>query len=482
MERKKIVILGGGFAGLRIAYLLVKLGYKISLIEKSKNLGGMVQTFFHQYEGEQFRFDFGPHLFFEDYISEYRDLSGNDMIPITDRFRMCTAKSVFSYPFHPFEILTRTNPVTSITYLLSFLIYRIRPNGGYGEDGSLDAFLSKRFGRKLFREFYSPYIEKCCGLTPDQISILWAKERENVIGKSLLENITKKIKSVVSSRAREKLTRVNDPSANNINAWYPRLGAGQLCDAMTTELKAQEVYLNATIRRVNATGHSIQNVVVAVDGHKKTIKGDYYVSTLPLPHFFEYLQPVSPLLTVAGRQLKYMSVRLVCLVIGRERILDCLEMFSMNRRHLFKRVYEPKAMSDNMSPKGKSSLCLEVCCNTGDKIAAMPPDNLVTRVIKDIISLRLLRSPDEVKDAFIIEMPQAYPVYAKGFEKYRQQLLDEIARFDNLLTCGRQGLFRYHVMTNEIMEMADSVAHFLDGHRDKRLADNKRSKWGLMYY
>ena len=482
LDGKRIVILGGGFAGLRIAYLLDKLEYRICLIEKTRNLGGMVQTFFYEYEGEQFLFDFGPHLFFEDYISEYDDLLGKSMIPINDRFRMCTAKSIFSYPLNPIEIFTRTNPIASITYLIDLFAERIRQQGTDGKGGNLDAFLAKRFGRKLFLEFYSPYIEKCCGLRPDQISVLWAKERENVSGKSLLENITKKIKFLLSRRTRQELAKANDPSASNITAWYPRWGAGQLCDIMANKLNSQSVYLNSTVKQVNVKGDTIQNVVVDVEGHEKIINGDYYVSTLPLPHFFEYLQPVSSRLVLAAQKLKYRSVRLVCLIIGKERVLDCLEMFSMDNRHLFKRVYEPKALSNIMSPEGKSSLCLEVCCNTGDKIATMAPDKLVSRCIRDLISIKLLRSSEEVMDSFLIEMPQAYPIYVRGFAKYRQQLLQEIARFDNLLTCGRQGLFRYHAMTNEVMEMADSVVRFLDGHREKGLADNKKSQWGQLYY
>jgi len=158
IEKKKIVILGGGFTGLRIAYLLDKLKYKISLIEKSKNLGGMVQTFCYQYKDEQYRFDFGPHLFFEDYVGEYHDLLGNNLVPITNRFRMCTEKSIYSYPIDPFEILTRTNPITSIAYIIDFLINRVRLKNCDGENDSLDKSLTKRFGKRLYYDFYSQRI------------------------------------------------------------------------------------------------------------------------------------------------------------------------------------------------------------------------------------------------------------------------------------------------------------------------------------
>ena len=37
-------------------------------------------------------------------------------------------------------------------------------------------------------------------------------------------------------------------------------------------------------------------------------------------------------------------------------------------------------------------------------------------------------------------------------------------------------------MTNEVMEMADSVVRFLAGDREKQGADNRRSQWGQSFY
>jgi hypothetical protein len=36
-------------------------------------------------------------------------------------------------------------------------------------------------------------------------------------------------------------------------------------------------------------------------------------------------------------------------------------------------------------------------------------------------------------------------------------------------------------MTNEIMEMADRVAGFLEGNRDKRSVDDNNSQWGTFF-
>ena len=181
------------------------------------------------------------------------------------------------------------------------------------------------------------------------------------------------------------------------------------------------------------------------------------------------------------KNIRYRGIRLVNLIINKDRVMDCLEIFSMNKQHIFKRIYEPKAMSSFMAPRDKSSLCLEVCYSRGDEIEKMTKAELVARCLEDLISMKVLKSMDVVKDSFIVDMPHAYPIYEKGFEIECQKLIDNISGLGNLLTFGRQGLFRYHAMTNEIMEMADRVADFLEGTRDKRSVNGNKSQWGSFF-
>lgn len=477
-NNNSIVILGGGFAGLRIAYLLNNLGYRVSIIEKHGKLGGMVQTFEYEYEGERFFFDFGPHLFFEDYVKEYRKLLGTDLLSLSSRFCMYTNNATLSYPIRLLEMFTKMNPITSILYVIDYLMNGAKLILSNDKNDSLKTFMTRRFGKKLYDDFYSPYIEKCTGLSSDQISVLWGKEREHVSGKSLVGNIINKIRALLSSGTGEQ---TNSPSANSITAWYPRRGAGLLCDAMTATLNPELSYLNSNIECINVKDQSVQDIIISINGITKKISGDYYISTLPLPELINFLLPDAVNKSDECQKIQYRSVRLVNLILYQERVLDCLEIFSMDKQHLFKRIYEPKAMSSFMAPSGKTSLCLEVCCTKGDEIEKMSKTELVARCVEDLIRMDILKSTDVVKDAFIVEMPHAYPIYSKSFEVERQKLLEVVSGLDNLITCGRQGLFRYHAMTNEIMEMADRVASFLEGNRDKRSVEDNNSKWGAFF-
>ena len=477
-----IVVLGGGFTGLRIAYLLDKLGYRITLVDRLETLGGMVQTFAYEYEGRRFLFDFGPHLFFQDYVAEYRELIGNDLLSLSDRFAMCTQDGILSYPLRPLELLTTVGLCKTAAYFLDFCLQKLRPRRRDTGEEDLDTFMTRRFGRKLFDEFYAPYIEKCCGIPPEQTDALWARERENVSGKSLADNVVKKIAGMLSRKVREQLRTMNDPAARQITAWYPRLGARQICAAMSTALNSQTVLRGWQVEAVHLDRTSVLGVDVSAGDSTQRLCGDYYVSTIPLPHLFGCFRPAeTELLTVAAR-LRYRHVRLVNLIVARPRVLHALELFSMDPRHVFKRVYEPKAMSPHMAPDDMSSLCLEVCCFPGEPLFELADDALIARCTEDLVELRLLDNADEVLSGFVVPMPKAYPVYHKGVEQDLGRLLNRASRIENLVTCGRQGLFRYHSMTNEVMETADSVVEFLQGGRDKSRAPGTESRWGQPFF
>jgi|GEM_PF-737460 len=479
---RRVLVLGGGFTGLRTAFLLHRLGHRVAVVEREAKLGGMVATFERNFRGHRFLFDFGPHLFFKEYLEEYRALVGSDMLTLTDRFTMCVGGTVLSYPPRPAEMFLKMGPLRSAAYVFDYLAGKaLRPFQPQGPS-SLDESLSRRFGKKLFRDFYEPYIVKCCGLAVGETDIQWARERENVSGRSLASNLLNKIRAACSAATRARLRSSNDPAASEITAWYPRHGSGQLCDAMAAGLDGAEIHLETAVESITLGGGGVRSVSVSKAGRRFSLEADLVVSTIPLPGLASLLDPPDIPAREAASSLRYRTVRLVNLIVDKPRALDSLELFSMDPSHLFKRVYEPKAMSPEMAPPDMTSLCLEVCCTAGDAVSNMGEEEIASSCVASLCGLGVLDSPAQVLDSFVLNMPWAYPIYHKGFENARSCVLGRIAQIPNLITCGRQGIFRYHSMTNEVMETADSIVRFVESGSTKADADNRRSPWGQSFY
>ncbi len=76
MEKKSVIIIGGGIGGLALSALLGKKGYKVTLLEKNDTVGGRARIF----RQDGFLFDMGPSWYMmPDVFKHYFDLLGEDI-------------------------------------------------------------------------------------------------------------------------------------------------------------------------------------------------------------------------------------------------------------------------------------------------------------------------------------------------------------------------------------------------------------------
>ena len=68
-NQKSVIIVGGGLAGLASAYELSQRGFKVTLLEKSPQLGGKIASWDIQVGDEKFRMEHGFHGFFPQYYN-----------------------------------------------------------------------------------------------------------------------------------------------------------------------------------------------------------------------------------------------------------------------------------------------------------------------------------------------------------------------------------------------------------------------------
>ncbi len=88
---KKVVIIGGGLAGLASAYELSQRGFQVTLLEKSPQLGGKIASWDIQVGEDKFKMEHGFHGFFPQY---YNLKSIVKEINITDNFQSLNFYSV----------------------------------------------------------------------------------------------------------------------------------------------------------------------------------------------------------------------------------------------------------------------------------------------------------------------------------------------------------------------------------------------------
>src|SRR4029450_10576626 len=101
------------------------------------------------------------------------------------------------------------------------------------------------------------------------------------------------------------------------------------------------------------------------------------------------------------------------------------------------------AWSESMVQPGMSCLGVEYFCFEDDEIWNMG-DNQAVELAKEELARVGLIDPGKVVDGVKVLVPKAYPMYDAAYEDAVETLRRYLERFENLQTCGRNGLHRYN--------------------------------------
>jgi protoporphyrinogen oxidase len=243
---------------------------------------------------------------------------------------------------------------------------------------------------------------------------------------------------------------------------------GQLYEAIAREVRARggEIMTGTRVRAVETLGDRV--VAVLADGPSGPMRvpvGEL-LSTMPLTELVRALRPNAER---SRDRLRFRALTFLNVMLAREDFSENTWMYVANGDLRMSRIQEPKRRSADMAPAGRTSLMLEIPCDVGDDVWRAGITELRARMGREL--RRLGFSVDDVVDAFVVRVEHGYPVYHLGYERDRQALLDEVRRFANVRTAGRQGLFRY-VFMDAAMQMGILAAQqMMRGERGGRGID-----------
>ncbi|MBI2470763.1 MAG: FAD-dependent oxidoreductase [Planctomycetes bacterium] len=448
MKKKKILVLGGGPCGLSAAWELSKYGYDITVIEKESKVGGLCIT--NEFKG--YRFDLGGHRF----ISKNKELVDNVCKLMGDELLTSHRKSVillngktFEYPLSARDIFLKMDIWTNMKAFTSYLIAVFTKIVFRKKDVSFEDWIVNRFGRTLYNLFFGPYTEKLWGVSPKFISSDWASQRISLLNlKDVLFRLLKLKKGTPRTYAK--------------GYFYPKKGIGQMFDIMSEEISKMggKVVLNATVSWIKVNNTSIESISYVQRGVTRTIDCDAIISTIPLPDLIKaFPGHLTKNIINHASVLKFRAVRFLNILVDLPNISDNTWMYVSEGKHIMTRIQEPKRRSPFSAPEGKTSVMLEIPCNENDETWSCSKEILLNRCLADLKELGLdIR--DKVIDYFTTSVTHGYPVYSLDYSMHRQKLFDFLDCYENLITCGRQGTFRYIFMDTS-MEMGIAAAQTL---------------------
>lgn len=431
MGNKHIVVVGAGVAGLTAAYLLLKKGYDITVLEREKNVGGLARSFRY----DKYIFDIGPHRFHtdrKDVMDFIKFVLKEDALVISRMSSVYMFNKYHIWPLRPTTLLRL--PFTVLMKAGLDLFSRPKFKGESFKD-----YILSKYGKTLYEVFFRQYTEKFTFLSCANLHYTWASASVDraVIDKRL------KMNSLFDTL---KVTLMPKPVTTNF--LYPKMG----CDIFAVKLadlikkNGGQVFTNVKNVTVKKNGNKIESV--SYNG--KSIKTDKVVWSASIVDISKQLGLVVP-------KLNYLDTLIFNVEINKDLKNLNQWIYFGDRDIIFNRITIPKNFSPFTVPNGKDSVCVEVTCR--DKQLWDMPAVIMPRVLKDLIKTRICKRGD-IGKVHIEKIRETYPVYHINYGSELKKVNEKLKNFTNLYCTGRMGAYYYNNMDNSIEMVFELMKKF----------------------
>ena len=322
------------------------------------------------------------------------------------------------------------------------------------EADTFEQWVTARFGRRLYDAFFRSYTEKLWGIPGSEIRSLWAAQRiKNFsLGKAILTML---------GLQREHVTTLIEEFR------YPRLGPGQMWEEFAARVKEAGIGMQMQHRCV-----SLNHDDRRVPQHRVRSNGDMYehavdgvVSSIALRDLIQSLDPPPPRqVQAAARNLRYRDLVLVALMTAEAEPFPDNWIYLHDPETRAGRVQNYGAWSAGMVRPGTTCLGVEYFCFQGDDIWQMSDDQAVSLATHELARIGLI-DPGKVIDGVKVLVPKAYPIYDSNYEAAVATVRAYLEQFENLQTCGRNGLHRYNNQDHSMWTAMLATLNLIDGQR-----------------
>ena len=389
---------------------------------------------------KNYAFDLGGHRFFTKFPSIealWRELLGPDLTEVRRISRIFYHGRFIDYPLSFPEIIRKLGPLESLLILGSYLRTFHRSKA----DTDFQAWVTNRFGKRLFETFFKDYTEKVWGIPCRLIEAEWAEQR--IKGLSFLSALTN---ALFGGRKTRSLIK---------SFLYPRRGPGQMWQRLTQRIQQNggDLQLNSPVVKLHHDGGgSITSLDCRTKSGTTAIEPVQVISSMPITSLVTRLSPEPPEdVLQAAKALKYRGFLLVVLILKDTDLFPDQWIYVHDPTVRIGRIQNYRNWSPDMVPDpATSSLGVEFFCNEGDPFWSTDDAELISLAARETEILGLA-SRGAVLDGTVIRIPKAYPVYELNYRKNLSLLQRYTAGFHNLHLIGRNGNFRYNNMDQAML-------------------------------
>ena len=482
------VIIGGGICGLVAGARLAERGERVTILEAQHFVGGLAATL---RGATGAGFDFGPHAYHarnEEVLALFKDVAADGFPAKAKNVRIKFRGKYYKYPLEALDMARSMSPVVAARAFVDYFGELVRKKLFPRELRSAEDWVVGAMGRTLYGMFFGPYTEKVWGVPPAQLAASFAQHRIPHI--SLMKVVISSLRKGYAKRTGTE----HRYAPLVIELFYPPKGAGLISDRLAERIRKAggTVRTGALVTGIDLAGGRVSGVrfraVGPTDDHslgqlglmayglegervnalgwgpsaEERIACDRVVNTVPLPALVDLLGgAVRPEARAAAKVLRFRPITILGLRVKRARCLPAQSIYFQDKT--FTRLSETRNYGGTQicAPDETVLLC-DITCDLNGRIWNATADELARIIGPELAAEGFLR-PDEIAEAVVLRSTMGYPVYLVGYEAAIDTLMGELGRFEDVVTGGRQGLYKY-VDMDIASEMGLAMAdHLLSG-------------------
>lgn len=405
MATDKLVILGGGIAGISACYHALQKKIDATCYEANDKPGGLVANFTIQ----GFRFDNAVHLSFtkNEYVR-----SIFDKIPYITHLPDAYCLDRGLWLKHPIQNNLFPLPIAEkVSHIKSFIERPCTNPENYSE------WLEHQYGYSIANKYPKSYTKKYWGVDASKLSTTWIGNRMR--------------RAEIDEILLGALERRDDNHYYANEMRYPKEG-GYL-EFIKDVLTNSHIQLNKRAIKIDV----LCKEVCFSDGTK--ISYSELISTLPLPTLCSIIENCPKDVKDAANSLLWTTVDLVSVGFNKPDIPPFLWFYIYDEANLAARAYSPSWKSTSNVPEGKSSLQFEIY-NLSNK-EKLDQEQLLGNIKTKLLEMKICTEND-ILFMNHKHLPFGNVVFDHGMESRRQIVFDYLKTV-NLHTCGRFGKWDY---------------------------------------